>query len=855
MKSTSLTIFLFTFNFLFAQQKGASPLSPSPSLSVPHFVTRAVVIGISDYQDPAIPDLRFADKDAEAFANFLRSPAGGSLDSDHLKVLLNPQATLGQFAAALDWLIDESSEGDQVIIYFSGHGDVERKTISQPGYMLCWDAPSRVYMGGGCFNVRDLQEVVSTLSTQNKARVLMVADACRSGKLSGSAIGGPQLTSQNLAQQFANEIKILSCQPDEYSIEGEQWGGGRGAFSYHLVDGLYGLADKNNDQLVNLLEIRSYLENHVTKEVAPQSQLPVTYGNGREELATVYPDLLAQVQKSKAGQMPTFSPTENRGIEEEVLSTVDTTIQELYFAFKKALKDKVFLCTPEGSANHAFVPADKCADAYYERLITEPKLERLHNSMKRNYAAALQDDAQQVINKWMKADLGEFVQSKKTQTEKYQPYVSYLDRAAELLGEHHYMYNALKARRYFFEGYLLALSNRNPNKEIAEKSLAIFREALKWQPDLPLVYWQMSLVHGYNLRDMDSSDYYVQKILLLSPSWLMPYFDAGLMIFFTTNDVALFRSNVEKITKIDSNSVVGWEYWGVYYLMTGQYVKAEEFFYKLTLVESFESVGWNDLGWLYNITGRFAESEEVLKKAISLDSTQYMPWFLLAWGYSATKRYAEAEQAYKKSLSMDSTIHQTYNNLGAIYLEINRYQEAEQAFHKALQFDSTAAYIYNNLGRLYHRLGDYTKSELALEKAFQKDSTFYVALYNIACYRSLRGQVDTAFLFLEQALKKGYKSYGWMHQDTDMIPLRERKEQWENLMLKYFPDIVYYNLACELSLQNQIDKAYDYFELSLQNGYKDFDWMHKDTDLALLREQKERWQTLMKKYFPEQHKD
>ncbi|MBK6996737.1 MAG: hypothetical protein IPH31_18090 [Lewinellaceae bacterium] len=36
--------------------------------------TRAVVIGISDYQDPQIPDLRFADADANAFANFLRSP-------------------------------------------------------------------------------------------------------------------------------------------------------------------------------------------------------------------------------------------------------------------------------------------------------------------------------------------------------------------------------------------------------------------------------------------------------------------------------------------------------------------------------------------------------------------------------------------------------------------------------------------------------------------------------------------------------------------------------------------------------------------------------------------------------------
>ncbi len=49
--------------------------------------TRAVV-GISDYQDPGIPDLRYADRDAEAFANYLCSPAG-----DHLKVLTNQNAT------------------------------------------------------------------------------------------------------------------------------------------------------------------------------------------------------------------------------------------------------------------------------------------------------------------------------------------------------------------------------------------------------------------------------------------------------------------------------------------------------------------------------------------------------------------------------------------------------------------------------------------------------------------------------------------------------------------------------------------------------------------------------------------
>ena len=332
--------------------------------------TYAVVVGISDYQDAKIPDLKFADKDAEAFANFLRSPAGGSLDDDHLVLLTNEQATSGKVAAALYWLIDESKENDRVILYFSGHGDVERKIMGQPGFLLCWDAPPKVYMAGGTVQLGMLQSVISTLSIENKAKVLVITDACRSGKLAGSKVNGAQITGANLAKQYANEIKILSCQPDEYSIEGKQWGGGRGAFSYHLVDGLYGMADQNEDLAINLKEIRNYLEENVTEEVNPQSQTPMTVGNGKERLAYVSEDLLAQVRESKKGAVQQFTATESRGIEDEVLASVDTSIQNLYHAFQQALKDKIFLA-----------PENACADAYYTQLVAEPKLKPLHAAL------------------------------------------------------------------------------------------------------------------------------------------------------------------------------------------------------------------------------------------------------------------------------------------------------------------------------------------------------------------------------------------------------------------------------------------------------------------------------------------
>ena len=204
-----LSQFLLECFFLTAQQKGATPIVNGQQSIAKN--TYAVVVGISNYQDKDIPDLRFADKDAEAFANFLRSEAGGKLDVNHLKVLINSEATMAQFAIALDWLWEVCKENDRAIIYFSGHGDVEKKSITQPGYLLCWDAPAHVYMSGGAFALPMFQDVITTLSTQNKAKVIIITDACRSGKLSGTSVGGTQITGSNLAKQYANEIKILSC--------------------------------------------------------------------------------------------------------------------------------------------------------------------------------------------------------------------------------------------------------------------------------------------------------------------------------------------------------------------------------------------------------------------------------------------------------------------------------------------------------------------------------------------------------------------------------------------------------------------------------------------------------------------
>ncbi len=815
--------------------------------------TRAVVVGISDYQDPAITDLHFADRDAEAFAAWLRSPAGGSLNNDQLKLLTNQRATVAQFGKSLDWLIDESKEGDQAIIYFSGHGDVETKTYSQQGYLLCWDSPPQSYMTGA-FAVYFLKDVVATLTLKNKARAVVITDACHAGTLAGSSINGSQLTSQNLAQQFANEIKILSCQPDEFSVEGVQWGDGRGVFSYYLVDGLYGLADGNSDGFVNLMEIGRYLEDHVTPDVAPISQVPMVSGNKTHNLGKAIPDIVADIAKAKSEQMPQLKQTNQKGIEEDVLATLDTMLRQVYQLFTKSLENKQFL-----------QPAGACADSYYGRLIAEPKLARLHNTMRRNYAAALQDDAQQVLNKWMKTDMAELMLSKKTQKDRYQIYPRYLDRAAELLGDDHYMHPVLKARKLFFEGYLMALSNYNPNQELGEAALSKFREALGYQPNMSPAYWQMSAVFGNNLKNPDSAAHYAMKAATISPAWLLPYTSMAYMLINKRKDLEKAKYFLGKASEIDSSSTVTFTTWGFYYLTLEDYNSAEQQFKNAINKDPLNANAYTGLAHTYFWSKKLDEAEVAYETAFGIDSTLAYACINLGFIYSKKGGHIpERENLYLKAIELDSTLVEGYYNLGNVYLEsgrfsaaeklheritiavgavhahdylafvvytpTGRYQQAVQQYIEVIRIDSTIWSAYANLGKVYQYLSEWEKSAAALEKAvsFRPQSAALLAI------------LGNAHIHLPSRIKEGE------------ILLQKALE-----LKPTYPD-TYIHIAQMHVIRQQKKLAWEYLEKGLEkgigNGQLKYDDLQLMPDFAKMRK-KGKWQKLMKKYFPDKVKD
>ncbi|MBK7407128.1 MAG: caspase family protein [Saprospirales bacterium] len=177
-------------------------------------VTRAVIIGISDYENAQVKDLQFADKDAEAFGSFLKSKAGGSLPDAQIRLLTNENANWVNFWSALEWLVDNSKENDLAIIYFSGHGGAERLTQNRLGFLLTYDSPS-LKIPQSAFMLETLKSVMETLFERG-VKIWLFADACHSGTISGGE-ETINSTTASLAKPFFNEIKLISCQPNELS--------------------------------------------------------------------------------------------------------------------------------------------------------------------------------------------------------------------------------------------------------------------------------------------------------------------------------------------------------------------------------------------------------------------------------------------------------------------------------------------------------------------------------------------------------------------------------------------------------------------------------------------------------------
>ena len=255
------------------------PAPATPTYHLPRIW--ALIVGINDYKDDRIPDLRYAERDAIGIFKFLRTPQGGSVTLKRIKLLLGSDATRANILAGLkEILLRRADRDDLVLIYFVGHGVVGE--LREETFLLPYDARLDIVEGTGISQ----SEIMRYVRRSRAKRVVLIVDACHSGGIGGvgalfASRNLPELTTKLLKSiaRAREGVGILTASSSyEKSLESEKWGGGHGVFTYYLLIGLKGRADSNADGVITLRELYEYVYEKV-KEATGGKQHPDYEGN------------------------------------------------------------------------------------------------------------------------------------------------------------------------------------------------------------------------------------------------------------------------------------------------------------------------------------------------------------------------------------------------------------------------------------------------------------------------------------------------------------------------------------------------------------------------------------------------
>ncbi|MEM7757376.1 MAG: GUN4 domain-containing protein [Cyanobacteria bacterium P01_A01_bin.40] len=240
----------------------------------------AVIVGISEYKHKPWK-LNYAHRDAEELFKLLQTKTGGDFKKENIAYLIDKQATTTNIRIALFDFLQKPAKEDLVFIFFACHGTPD-PSRPQNLYLLTYDTDPESIPGTGL----PMEDIYRSLNNTLLAeKIIVMADTCHSGGLSQNSTRSVEDDSEllnqyfeNLSQSVGGVASLTSAEAREVSREGEQWGGGHGVFTHHVLEGMKGAADVNNDGIVSVGELFEYVRERV-KEDTDHRQHP-SIGSG-----------------------------------------------------------------------------------------------------------------------------------------------------------------------------------------------------------------------------------------------------------------------------------------------------------------------------------------------------------------------------------------------------------------------------------------------------------------------------------------------------------------------------------------------------------------------------------------------
>lgn len=233
--------------------------------------TKAVVIaiGVGAFRDERVPHVKYAERDAEAMATYLRTIA--AIPDHRVRLLVDRYALKQDIEETFDeWLPKQVDAATVVYIFFAGRALVDGAT----GSVSLVPFDGNITSTRRLYPVRRMQEVLSRLPMQ---RAIMMFDV----SLDPSPGANPATTPHADWGEGSDEEKdhVMWMVGNRGLQEAHAYESAKhGLFTYSLLRGLQGLADIDRDGTVAAGELCTYARNeviHVSRKQFGNPQRPL----------------------------------------------------------------------------------------------------------------------------------------------------------------------------------------------------------------------------------------------------------------------------------------------------------------------------------------------------------------------------------------------------------------------------------------------------------------------------------------------------------------------------------------------------------------------------------------------------
>ena len=235
----------------------------------------ALVVGVNTMAHSYVPDLRYAERDAQEVASMLQRQEGFELITP---LLIDKEATYHNVRNSLAHLAVESRATDEVIIHFVGHGALTHKESSTHELSFCtydWNEPGVVpYNHPSSLSVDALRQLIAEKVLAK--RLLIILDCCYADSLVEAEPGKPlhwirervaeyfELTEVQSHERTGSLVRIASAASRE-PIDGPNGGEPFSAlFRRVLFRGESTMLDHTHRGVHDLQQVYHYLEQTIT---------------------------------------------------------------------------------------------------------------------------------------------------------------------------------------------------------------------------------------------------------------------------------------------------------------------------------------------------------------------------------------------------------------------------------------------------------------------------------------------------------------------------------------------------------------------------------------------------------------